>query len=605
MNIKATIVPHQQGTPEWMQHRARSLNASDLAAALGLSPYLTRADLIERIATGIVPEVDTATQRRFDKGHEVEALARPLAEEVIGEDLYASVFAADVEGLDLPLSASLDGHTLLNEATWEHKQANAALIASLNVGVIPEQYHPQMEQGQMLTGATRTLFTASNGTHESAVHVWYESRPELRAKIIPTWKQLMADVAAYEPTETKVKPVGKTPETLPALHIEVTGMVTASNLAEYKTHALAVFAGINRELVTDSDFANAESTVKWCGDIETRLAAAKQHALSQTASIDDLFKTIDDISAEARRVRLELDKLVKNRKDSIRAEIVADGRNAMADHIAALNKRIGKPLMPAVLVDFANAIKGKRTLDSMRDAVATELARVRIAANEMADTITLNLRAISEAGDFAFLFADVATLALKDPEFVAMAIKNRIADHQAKEAVRLEAERMHIAAEERAKAEAAERVRADAEIAAATAQARAEAHAQAAADAAVKAAQVMQQAAQAVQPQIAEAVADAIDTGTGILRMSAESVKRIDPAIVRQAMTPKPQTPPTMALGEISARLGFNCTSAFLASLGFEATTVKAAKLFHEEDFPAICRALIEHIESVCELQAA
>jgi lysyl-tRNA synthetase class I len=48
-----------------------------------------------------------------------------------------------------------------------------------------------------------------------------------------------------------------------------------------------------------------------------------------------------------------------------------------------------------------------------------------------------------------------------------------------------------------------------------------------------------------------------------------------------------------------------NVTSAFLATLGFEATTVRAAKMYHAEEFPAICRAIIEHIESVCELQAA
>jgi predicted phage-related endonuclease len=66
--------------------------------------------------------------------------------------------------------------------------------------------------------------------------------------------------------------------------------------------------------------------VKWCGDVETRLEAAKQHALSQTSSIDVLFRTIDEISAEARRVRLEVDKLVKARKESIREEIVHAAR---------------------------------------------------------------------------------------------------------------------------------------------------------------------------------------------------------------------------------------------------------------------------------------
>lgn len=129
MSIKATIIEHAQGSEAWLQHRAKSLNASDLAAAMGVSKYMTRAELIERIATGIVPEIDAATQRRFNKGHEVEAAARPLAEEIIGESLYPVVLAADVDGLHL--SASLDGQDLLGEVTWEHKQANAELILSL------------------------------------------------------------------------------------------------------------------------------------------------------------------------------------------------------------------------------------------------------------------------------------------------------------------------------------------------------------------------------------------------------------------------------------------------------------------------------------------
>ena len=69
--------------------------------------------------------------------------------------------------------------------------------------------------------------------------------------------------------------VGKTPDNLPALLIQVTGAVTASNLPEFKAHALEVFKGINRTLTTDQDFATAESTVKWCADVESRLAAAK------------------------------------------------------------------------------------------------------------------------------------------------------------------------------------------------------------------------------------------------------------------------------------------------------------------------------------------
>ena len=54
----------QQGSPEWAAHRARSLNASELSAAMGLSSYITRSALVKQKATGIAPEIDAATQHR-------------------------------------------------------------------------------------------------------------------------------------------------------------------------------------------------------------------------------------------------------------------------------------------------------------------------------------------------------------------------------------------------------------------------------------------------------------------------------------------------------------------------------------------------------------
>jgi len=636
-----------QGSKEWLSHRSNFFNASDAPAMMGCSAYKTRTQLLHEMHTGLTPDVDAATQRRFDDGHRFEALARPVAEQIIGMDLYP------VTGSEGKLSASFDGLTMCETTAFEHKTLNAELRDAMPIGYIdipvidsslPVMYRIQMEQQLMVSGAERCLFMASTWNGDELVeerHAWYCSDKDLRSAILQGWTQFAIDLENYVPEASEAKPIGRSPETLPALHIEVTGMVTASNLAEYKAHALAVFAGISRDLVTDSDFANAESTVKWCGDIETRLAAAKQHALSQTASIDELFKTIDDISAEARATRLELDKLVKNRKDSIRSDIVAGARNAMAAHITSLNTRIGRPLMPNVLVDFANSIKGKRTLDSMRDAVNTELARVKIASNEMADTITLNLRAINDAGDFSFLFADVATLALKEPEFVAMAIKNRIADHQAKEAARIAAETARIRAEEQEKAEKAVREAQEAEDALVRSfesnarrieqdsvpyiEKALTAYKSTAKDWAddprpristayaaglqyllgrLDTAQQREVAAKSSADAIAKAqTVDAANSVTVITAVPEANVQIV--TAVAERVSPKSVTQPTMSLGAISERLGFNVTSVFLASLGFEATTVKAAKLFHEEDFPAICRALIEHIESVCELQAA
>ena len=74
-------------------------------------------------------------------------------------------------------------------------------------------------------------------------------------------------------------------------------------------------------------------TVKWCGDVEDRLKAAKQHALSQTADIDAMFRTIGDIIETSRATRLELNKLVTARKEAVREEILSEGKAALAKHV--------------------------------------------------------------------------------------------------------------------------------------------------------------------------------------------------------------------------------------------------------------------------------
>ena len=111
-----------QGSDAWHQHRATHFNASDAPAMLGCSPYKTRSALLHETATGIVDaEIDPATARRFADGHRIEALARPLAEQIIGEELAPLVLA------DGKYSASFDGLTFEGDTAWECKTLNAAL----------------------------------------------------------------------------------------------------------------------------------------------------------------------------------------------------------------------------------------------------------------------------------------------------------------------------------------------------------------------------------------------------------------------------------------------------------------------------------------------
>lgn len=249
---------------------------------------------------------------------------------------------------------------------------------------------------------------------------------------------------------------------LPALNIVIQGGVQVSNLDEFKAVALGSIESINLDLHTDQDFADAEADIRWCAEVEARIKDAKDRVVSQSASIDELYRTMDLISAEARDKRLGLKRTVDARKDAIRGSLLLTTADKLRNHLKDLDASLGKRLMPVINADFQNAIKGKRSLDSMQQALEQELQRAIQEADSTAANIRENLRLIDEAG-MPSLFADLGGLVLKTPEFVAVLIENRIskfkADQQAKaDAERKEAERREA---ERANAEA---IRVEAEV---------------------------------------------------------------------------------------------------------------------------------------------
>lgn len=446
------IVNLAQGTQEWHEHRAKHFNASDAPAMMGVSKYKTRSELLKEMATGIKQEVDSFTQKRFDDGHKAEDFARSITEVALGEELYPVTGTLEVDGLQL--SASFDGLTMDESLAFEHKLWNKELAESVNQKELQPAYFWQLEHQLLVSSASEVLFVCSDGTEKNRVEMKYTSLPERRAELIAGWKQFAIDLENYEHTEAKAEPTGKAPESLPALNIEVKGMVTASNIDAFKSHALTVFGAINKDLQTDGDFADAEKTVKWCKDVEDKLEAAKQHALSQTADIDALFRAIDDISAEARRVRLDLDKLVKTRKENIRAEIQQESEKAFKAHIETINARLGKVQLPPIKADFAGAMKGKKTVTSLRDACDTELARAKIEASQLSEIIGANINSLREmAVGFEFLFMDAQTICQKANDDLVLLIKSRIAEHKAAEEA---SQKAKAEAEEKAAAEAQE-----------------------------------------------------------------------------------------------------------------------------------------------------
>lgn len=437
-----------QGTPEWHAFRANYHGASEAAAMLGLSPNMKRTELLHIKKTGTPKEFSRFVQERIlDRGHEVEAMARPLVEEDLGEELYPVTCSRGNE------SASCDGLTMPGDIAFEHKQWNEELAALVRQGIVPDSHLPQCHQILRVTRARVVRFVVSDGTRENYVWTEVHPDPEWSERIRAGWAQFDKDLEEYEPQHPDAKPEGRTPETLPALFVEVTGKVMASNLREYRDHALAVFAAINKDLSTDHDFADAEKTVKWCGAVEERLAAVKQHALSQTASIDELFRTIDDISAEARRVRLDLDKLVTRRKTELKESIIKGARDAYENHIQSLKEETRGLWADVRMPDFVGAAKNKRSMASLKDAVDTCLANAKIAADAAAKDLRAKLAVYDEHAEYHFLFSDLRQLIQKPMDDFSLTLNTRIDAH-----LREQQERANRAAQEAAAAAQVEAV---------------------------------------------------------------------------------------------------------------------------------------------------
>lgn len=566
----------KQGTPEWHQHRATHFNASDAPAMMGCSPYKTRSQLLHEKHTGIAPEVDEQTQMRFDAGHRFEALARPLAEDIIGEALYP------VTGSDRELSASFDGLTMAEEIIFEHKTLNNELRSIMSAGCIgadlPLHYRVQMEQQLMVSGAEKVLFMASVWDNEALIeeyhYCWYEPDNELHDKILFGWNQFEKDLAAYVPPEVIVPAVAAPQMGLPAVSINVTGSIAlVDNLDKFGAALTAYVERINKKPETDQDFADLEATVKTLKTAEDALDAAESSALAQTENIDTMRRTVALYRETARTNRLLVEKLVKAEKENRRTAILNEAITELAEHSHKLNERFGRPYMPQMFGDFAGVIKGLKSLDSMKDKVATELARCKIEANLVADRIYANLNTLRElASEHAFLFADTAQIVCKANDDLTALVKSRIAEHKAEQQRKEDETRERIRAEEQAKAEAAARAKLEAEKAAAKAE---EARAQ------------------------AEADAQRVEFEPPLQPETPVSVASVQPGLFKSPEKRPAANEPKINLGEINKQLApISLSADGLAQLGFaHVGTDKSAKLYFESEFPRICEFIISHVE--------
>lgn len=414
-----------QGTEAWHAHRAHSLNASDAPKMLGISKKRTRSSLLKEKVTGVAEEVsDFVEKKLFVDGHRNEAIARAWAEEIVGQELFPEIQALDVE--ELPLSASFDGITMCNTITWEHKSLNQELAELVPAGVIPEEYHPQMEQGLMISGASKCLFMASSdGNRETMVHAWYYPNSAMRSRLIAGWKQFLEDMKTWQPPAVKEVLVAETQELLPAINLRVEARVMASNLDMVRSRAKEVFSGINTNPQTVQELVDGEANIKFCKETEKRIGLAKEQMIAQASDFAAAMQILDEMMEEARNTRLPLEKNLKANKDRIRVTMVQKAQSELNEFIARFNAEFGRPCIN-YRAGFELAIKGKKSEKTCEEAIETALANAKIDVTEQAAVIRSNLASVRD--EHWGLLPDFAAIGSLPNDQFATLLAGRIAE---------------------------------------------------------------------------------------------------------------------------------------------------------------------------------
>ncbi|MBQ1765569.1 MAG: hypothetical protein IIZ92_22080, partial [Aquincola sp.] len=406
------------------------------------------------------------------------------------------------------------------------------------------------------------------------------------------WAQFAADLAAYVPPEVSTPVVAAPQEHLPAVSVQLQGaLAVVSNLQPFGEALKAFVAKIPKKPTTDQEFADTEAACKRLKAAEDMLQSAEDNALASMADVEAMRRTVAELRELARTTRLLSEKTVKARKEQIRSDEVARGHAAISDHLAGLHRRLGGAYITGLKRgDFGSAIKGLKSLDSLRNAIDTEIAAAKIEANQYADAIDANLKAIAAAGA-PHLFNDLRTLVLKQPDDLAAVIAQRLAAEQQRQ----EAERERIRQQEVARVEREHQAAAAAKAAAPAP----EPVAALAVAPAVARATVPLPPVPAVEHLADGSTVEVISESYSVSRLGVGQVERV--SLVTSPMLKLPADAeliegiPCLKLGSITKRFdGLNFTADYISTvLGVPYfKKVKAATYWRLSDFPSICNAL-------------
>lgn len=456
----------EQGTQEWKDARNERFTATGAVAVMGASKYQTRKQLLDE-KSGVAPEIiTTSKQILFNKGHKAEDDARNVlaVEEMddylpcVGVCLYHP--SEDQSFKPLPLMASFDGRSDNEDHLFEHKLWNETLAENVRNNVLEPSHYWQLEH-QLLVDerAEYVLFVVSDGTAEKREMMKYYPVEGRAEELIAAWALFQSDLESHQ-VEAKQEVVVADKQLLPMISCSVTGSQITTNLSScLDTVKALALSEMSRSFETDQDFANKDQlnkdVKKARAELKERVASVKSEFVSYSE-----FETVAlEMDSVLQKMQSAGEKQVKQAKEAKKDALKNNAMLSLSNHVTECNALTGAPFSIEQVIqltpDWLGAMKNKRTIKSIEDALDTELNNWKVQLTTATEVIAPNFKFLEiNANDYKFLFQDVFTLINQPEESFQATVTTRINDHK-----KIEAEKL---AKETAEAEAAKKI-ADAE----------------------------------------------------------------------------------------------------------------------------------------------
>ena len=332
MNIHSDI---KQGTPEWLELRIGSFNASEAPMMMGVSSYGTRSQLLDLKKSGNRQPISEFQQSLFDRGHAAEEKTRAILEVSTGQDFSPITASVQVDGM--LLLASLDGITDDGKTIFECKLWNEKLVNSVSNGIVPESHKWQLVHQLIVTQAEKVIFVVSDGTEENMVQCEFTLTMFDEDALIDGWKQFDIDLQSHVITPiinlpaitldiSEVALNLHTPERLvdkiriQAANVGVFDMSTEKGRTACRSHSATIIKCITPALAESKALASSAKKVI-ADDLNFRKqfeAGVREIAATHRAPLDEYEQVQKDIAdKKARDERIEDERVEAERLFSL------------------------------------------------------------------------------------------------------------------------------------------------------------------------------------------------------------------------------------------------------------------------------------------------